>query len=358
MVRFSSSILCLCFAAAAVVVFPGRSVSAAQASSSYAPETRGFFRGGVAYDTNPYRLFKSDDRRSRLLAPDGDWLFRYYGQLQGRHRETRNSSTSVRLSQGGKVFSIADEVNTLLTRGVVRHMYRLSKQLSWTTSIGMKDRSERISRLDYNYGYLDTKIDWRLGNWGLTGGLGWQYFVFKPVMRLSSQGPRGEATLRYRFSQKLQGTARYSATSRLYGRGAGVGNPNSRRRDLLHLGRLGVSWDGSVILKAAYSYSSNQSTIPSGEFNRHALELTATFPIAWKWIGTLHTELQSTGVDPINPSQTTDETNRNAAAVSLSRPLSSNLNVEFRYSAYTNVLEPDPGYRRQVMLLSVERTFD
>ncbi|WP_168210755.1 hypothetical protein [Persicimonas caeni] len=325
----------------------------------------GSVRVGMEYDDNPLRLqtndprLESDDPRLAFLHDDPDMLARYFTTLDSTHRVGGRGQASLRVRHGGKFYRRTTEADAMLTQVLVAYRYRLAERLSLVFDADVKDRTERLSRLDYNRGGVRLGLGWAPEKWRLSARAGWRYFAYKPVAALSSQGPQFDALVRRYFTDTLAGQASYSLTERQFDDG---------RQDTFHVGRLGLVYRSDIFVDASYVLSINRSPLDSQDLTRHGMEVTLTAPLFEKFYGSSKLQLQRTAVaEESGPDALffVDEENRNVVVMSLARPIGEQWEVEGRWSMYIEEFDdaqPTGGvqldYSRQTFLLAVGWGFE
>ncbi len=326
----------------------------------------GSVRVGMEYDDNPFRLqtddprLHSDDPRLAFLQDKPDMLARYFASLSSTHRVGRDGVASLKVRHGGKFFAHSSQADTMLTQVVAGYRQRLGAGLALLFDADVKDRTERLSRLDYNRGGARLGLGWRPGKWRLSALAGWRYFAYKPVPALGSQGPQIDALVRRYLGDAWAAQASYSLARRDFDGG---------RADTFHVLRLGVVYRGTLFVDASYVLSINDSTSSSQNLTRHGLELTLTTPLFEKFYASSKLQLQRTAA----PEQSApdalffvDEQNRNVVVLSVARPVGEQWEVEARWSMYLEEFsdaKPSKGsvsldYSRQTALLAVGWSFE
>lgn len=326
----------------------------------------GSVRVGVEYDDNPLRLqsndprLQSDDPRLDFLHDEPDTLARYFTTLDSAHRVGERGQASLRVRHGGKFYRRTSEADALLTQVLAGYRYRIGEDTSLLFDADVKDRTERMSRLDYNRGGVRLGVGWSPEQWRLSARGGWRYFAYKPVPALSSQGPQFDALVRRYLTDSLAAQLSYSLTERQFDDG---------REDTFHVGRLGLVFRSDFFVDASYILSVNRSPLDSQDLTRHGMELTVTTPLFEKFYGSSKLQLQRTAVaDQSGPDALffVDEENRNVFVLSLARPIGEQWEVEGRWSMYLEEFddaEPTGSavqldYSRQTFLLAVGWGFE
>lgn len=342
----------------ASLVVPSFATGTAWAQGDEDPGRRvaGSVRVGTEYDDNVFRLEGEEQ--------EGGFLSRYFTTLDLAGRGPAQSIATLSLSHGGKFFFLDEHgpADTLLTQLNLGYRHRLVTPVTLWASADMKDRTERISRRDYNLGGAGGGVEVRMGRFGLRGGAAWRYFAFKPNAESSSANAEGLAQLRWSILDELHATAGYTLarrgfeTDRYRREGDEVtvleGDP---RRDTFHVGSAGVAYSGVVVAEARYVYALNASNSYGQELTRHSFDVTLTAPLFWRLFASVHVELQRTTYqDPvlIDANFLVDEDNRNAAVASIARAIGDYFEIEARYSIYLQEFGVGSDYRRQTLMLA------
>jgi hypothetical protein len=357
----------------------------AAATEQTGSRLEGSVRVGIEYDDNPLRL-QSDDPRLESDAPElaflhdePDVLARYFATLDSTHRVGSSGQASLRVRHGAKFYRRTAEADALLTQVLASYRYRLGESVSLFFDADVKDRTERLSRLDYNRGGARLGLGWAPDAWRLSAGAGWRYFAYKPVAALGSQGPQFDGRLRRYLSESVAAELSYSFALRDFDRreidtSGGSETLALGRTDTFHVARAGLVYRSDLFIDVMYVLSLNRSTLDAQDLTRHGLEVTLTAPLFEKFYGSSKLQLQRTQVaDQSRPDALffVDEENRNVVVLSLARPVGDNWfgdnwEVEGRWSMYLEEFEEDAptggqvalDYSRQTFLLAVGWGFE
>jgi hypothetical protein len=363
----------------AVSAQPTVAAQPAVAAKRQASRLEGSVRLGMEYDNNPLRL-QSDDPRLQSDDPDLDFLHdqpdmlaRYFATIDSSHRVGAAGQASLRVRHGGKFYQHTAEADALLTQALISYRYRVAERVSVLFNADVKDRTERLSRLDYNRGGIRLGVGWSPdfwspGAWRLSAGAGWRYFAYKPVATLGSQGPQFDGSLRRYFGDTVAGEVSYSLALRDFD-SADTGGGTQTRTDTFHTARAGFVYRSDFFIDVMYVLSLNRSTLDAQDLTRHGLELTLTAPLFEEFYGSSKLQLQRTQIDDQSRPDAlffVDEENRNVAVLSLARPIGESWEVEGRWSMYLEEFEDDGpsggqvalNYSRQTFLLAVGWGFE
>ena len=349
--------------AAALLVSATPTPSSAQQDNA---QLSGSVRVGMEYDDNPLRLqtndprLQSDDPRLDFLHDQPDVLARYFARLDSIHPVGERGQASFRVRHGGKFYRRTAEADAMLTQLLVGYRHALAHDTSFLFDADIKDRTERMSRLDYNRGGVRLGVGFSPDKWRLSARAGWRYFAYKPAPALGSQGPQFDGYVRRYFSESFAGEGSYSLARRQFDDG---------RSDTFHVGRLGVVYRSDFFVDVMYVLSVNRSTLDSQDLTRHGVELTVNAPLFEEFYGTSKLQLQRTAVaDQSNPDAFffVDEENRNAVVLSLARPFADGWEIEGRWSMYLEEFDGAESagrgvrldYSRQTFLLAVGWGFE
>lgn len=322
----------------------------------------GSVRAGTEYDDNVFRLEGE--------GQEGGFLSRYFGTLDLATRALPRSIASASISHGGKFFFQNDHgrADTLLTQLNLAYRQRLWEPFGIWAQADMKDRTERETRRDYNTGGAGAGVEAFSGRVSARAGAAARYFAYKPASGSSSTNVEGLLRVSVDILDGVAAYAGYTLARRSFDvdrferRDQEVvpveGDP---RRDMFHIGQIGVGYRGSIVADLNYSYAQNVSNSFGQGLRRHAVDLTITAPLPWRLFASAHLELQRTTYDDpvlIDANFLVDEDNRNAAVISLVRALGENWEVETRYSLYLQEFGVGSDYRRQTILLALGYVFD
>lgn len=330
---------------------------------------RADLRVGIEYDDNPLRLQEEDPRGGSAGSEGDDFdeapdrLVRYFSSVDWAHGLGQGGRVWADLRHGGKVFARRTEADALLTQVRVGVRKEVGKSGWLGASADVKDRTERRSRLDYNRGGVGVSGGGALGAWKLQAGLGWRYFAFKPSPASSSTGPKGTVGARLEMSDEWSTWVDYGLTARFFERSISeeARVNTTARRDIYHLGALGVGYRGAFIGEATYSLMYNDSTIEAQGLLRHRVDLSATVALPWRLYATARLDVQraerGTSARP-DALFFVDEDNRNVMVLSLARDLGDAWEVEARYSRYREAFTGvdaagELNYRRQTVLVGL-----
>ena len=315
-------------------------------------------RLGLEVDDNPLRA-------PGQVQEQADAVARYFASLDGAYGLDASSTVVVQVRHGGKRFYQAQDADTLLTQASLSYQRHLPYGLTWWVSADAKDRTERVSFLDYHSGGVASALAWRSAWAALEASAGWRYFAFKPNNATGTDGPLAALMLRAPLDQSWQLMASYTWLYRRFDVRQLVAEPEQSgvftqtdqlRRDHFHVMRLGASWRGPVVLDGGYVLSLNRSNSAGQALQRHSVELTMTAPLGWGLLGSAHAELlRTTYEDPflIDANFLIDEDNRNSVVLALARPLGERWDVEARYSVFTQEFGGASDYRRQTLMIAL-----
>ncbi len=321
----------------------------------------GTIRLGGEYDSNARR--RADDGS---VTPDG--LTRYFLALEGRLPSTENASLQLRLQQGGKLFVQTSEADTLLTEAGMTYQHRLGSSLRLDLDVSLKDRLERRSRQDYSRGRAVAGPTLRLDPVVVRGRVGWRYFAFRPNPTSSSHGPTGSIDVGVHIVEGLQLQTQYTLSQRRFRADRLTRREDlvqrdegTKRRDGLHVVRVGGAYRSSVILQAHYLFWANLSNAYGQGLRRHGVELGATIPLPWRLYVSSRLRLQRTQYeDPllVGANFTVDENNRNSAIASLTRVIGDHWELEARYRLFLEEFGSASAYQRQTGFFGLGYVFD
>lgn len=337
------------------------------ASASAAPPQRAGMRlqaqlrAGVEYDDNALRASGS--------AVDSDVVARYFTAIDGSYELGGGAVVVAQVRHGGKRYARFDRADTLLTQVNVLYQRQLLESLSLGVSADLKDRTERVSYLDYHTGGVGAQLGLKLGWLGIDGALGWRYFAFKPNNATGNSGPVASLTLRAPLGESWQLNASYSWNMRQFdirqlvpteepGR---YEQTEQLREDVFGVLRFGVYWRGPLIVDAAYVLSGNSSNSAGQDLVRHSAQLTVTAPLPLGWLVSAHGELLRTSYDDpflLDANFLIDEDNRNTAVLAVSKPFAERWDMELRYSLFTQEFGGARDYDRQTLMLALGCTLD
>lgn len=331
----------------------------------------GTVRVGGEYDSNALRTEVAD----RV----DDVLLRYFAAVEADLGEGDGGGGQVSLQQGGKIFGQQKSADTLLTRARLTYGAPVADGLEAGLDVSVKDRLERrppggnAAHQDYNLGRAGMTLTGYPGAWSLGLAAGWRYFAFRPNPSSSNHGPYGSLQAGVQVAPRWRLRASYRASGRLYPsvrlvpveaeEGETVGQPapdGSRRRDLLHMGQVGVAFRGPVIVEGAYRLWLNRSNSHGSELTRHGVVLDGTVPLPWRLYLSARLQLQRTDYrDSIFAvaDLAVDEENRNALVGSLTRVFGEHWEIEARYRLYLEAFGASATYRRQTIFVGTGYVF-
>lgn len=329
----------------------------AQADVGDRARLAGQVRAGVEYDDNALRASGAEGQ--------ADLIARYFASLDGLYGLDASSAVSLQVRHGGKRYMQLDRADTMLTQLGVGYQRRLGDSVTLGVNADIKDRTERVSFLDYHTGGLGLSLGWQVGWFGLDAMAGWRYFAFKPNNATGNDGPTASVVLRAPLTQSWQLNLSYAWFSRRFDVRQLVAIPDEpgryaqseqTRQDYFQVLRFGGSWRGPIIVDGGYAVSWNRSNSAGQDLMRHSVELTLTAPLVWGWLGSAHAELLRTSYDDpflIDANFLIDEDNRNTAVFALSRPFGDRWDVELRYSLFTQEFGGARDYTRQTLMLAL-----
>ncbi|MEZ4459596.1 MAG: hypothetical protein R3E66_07660 [bacterium] len=320
----------------------------------------GSVRAGMEYDDNALR--------TEAVEPVPDFLARYFTALTMQYPAAAPRSSFVfDLAHGGKFFMAEPDADTLLTQVYVGYQQRLGQPIGIYAQLDIKDRTERISRRDYNRGGGGAGLDVFLGDFSLRTGVAARYFAFKPSPDASSSNVESSSRVRWDFLPSAYAALSYTYARRAFSTtrfllrdGLVEEDPNVERSDTFHVVSASVGWRGPVVLEAAYAYSVNDSNSYGQNLGRHSADLTGTAALPWQLFLSAHLELQRTTYeDPvlIDADFLVDEDNRNSLVGSVARALGDSWEVEVRYSLYLQEFGVGSDYSRQTVMLAAGYLF-
>lgn len=331
----------------------------------------GTVRVGGEYDSNALRTEVAD----RV----DDLLLRYFAAVDAELEGSEGAEGEVRLQQGGKIFRRQKSADTLLTNASLDYRADLAERLQLGLDVSVKDRLERRPRgednahQDYNRGSAGLTLVGYPGPWSLSLATGWRYFAFRPTPASSNHGPYGAFRVGLQVAPDWRLRAGYRASDRMYPSvrlvagetddGETVGEPasdGSRRRDLLHVGQLGVRYRGPVILDGGYRLWLNRSNSYGSELVRHGLVVDGTVPLPWRLYLSARLQLQRTRYQDAVfavADLAVDEENRNAVVASVTRVVGDHWEIEARYRLYLEAFGASATYRRQTIFLGTGYVF-
>ena len=318
---------------------------------------------------------ESDSNANRVEGPitDSDVLSRYFFKLDANHFVGRTQSLSTKVRSGGKLYRTVTRENTLLNQADLRYTLRPLAELEqdWLylfAAGSLKDRSERESHRDY------LSLDGRgglgviLGPVSLNGSLGYRNFAYKPDPGLSSFGPAYGGSARWSITDNFILSAgvnlqlrRFDST-RFTVRDNGdvvqtIGADNLREdrstswfADFQYRGDLGV-------VQLTGTLSDNRSNSYGQSLQRLGGLLTATVPLPFELLFNARFGIQRTIYSDeifIDPTVVIDEDNRYSLVAALALPLTELVDVELKYSLYTQEFGlASADYLRQLVFAGV-----
>jgi len=331
----------------------------------------GTVRAGLEYDTNAHR--------TNVGSAAGDALSRYFAALEGTFETSDGGRLSLRLRHGGKLFAREHAADTLLTGASLRYRHRLGSRAYGIVDLRIKDRIERrvtgadVPHQDYNRGGGEAGIGLDLGPVDAVATVGWRYFAFRPSPSSSNHGPEARVGLSGEPTDRLRLRANYTLSLRDFravrfdrveteGGGSAV-RPDASgelRDDRLHVGRVGGTYRGPLIVEAHYQVLRNLSNSYGRALTRHGVELRATAPLPWNLFLSGAGRVQRTSYeDPLFVTEDlrVDEDNRNSLVVSLTRVVGEHWELEGRYRLFIEAFGDASDYRRQTASFGVGYLF-
>jgi len=314
----------------------------------------------------------SNANREEGAAPTPDVLSRYFFVLDANHGIDAAQSVQTRVRSGGKLFRHVSRESTLLNQAEVRYTVRPLTSLAqdWLFVYGLggiKDRTESESHRDYLRLEGTAGLGVTLGPVLLTGGGGYRAFAYKPDPALSSVGPgwelgaRWSITDRYVLSGGASGqTRRYDAT-RFVLRDNGdvvqaIGAANLREDGSTALFGS-FQYRGSFIIQVTGTWQDNASNSYGQSLARLGGVLSATVPLpADLALSGRFSVQQTTYSDEIFIDETfvVDEDNRNSFAATLEWGMTELIDLEVRYSLYTQEFGlASADYLRQLVFVGL-----
>ncbi|MEM1347027.1 MAG: hypothetical protein AAGI01_00625 [Myxococcota bacterium] len=357
------------------------------AAWAQAPETSkqltAQFGTGVEVDTNALREGAINENvgeaasgetqavdESADFVPVVSGLARTFASLELTVPASPRARFNLEASAGGKVFFAEDAAgaDVAISQAAARYTRRLGQSpFRLGASLDIKDRTERTSRFDYTRSSTALHAGLGLKRLSLTASAGWRLFSFKPDPATSSAG--GAASVGARaflgrgwsvsatgsLSQRRFTTQRLLTTRDASGLDIVVQDGGLRRDDLYNAS-LGVSWRGAAILDAAYIVLANRSNSQVQDLARQSLDATLTSPLAWGTFVSARVLLQRARFESpltIDGNFIIEEDNRNAAILSLARPVGESWELELKYSLYTQAFGDTNEYSRQLFMFGV-----
>ncbi len=162
---------------------------------------------GVEYDDNVLRTTLTD------APPRSDGLSRYFASVDVGHRHDA-LTTMIQLRQGGKLFWAERDADALLTQATLTARYKLDDVWSLGATLDIKDRTERLSVLDYTRGGATMELSAAWQRLELSAGGGWRMFAFKPSPNASTDGLAAQASARLLIVEGVSAQAAYGLTLR------------------------------------------------------------------------------------------------------------------------------------------------
>lgn len=324
---------------------------------------------GVEYDDNVLRTTLTD------APPRSDGLSRYFASVDVGHRHDA-LTTMIQLRQGGKLFWAERDADALLTQATLAARYKLDDVWSLGATLDIKDRTERLSVLDYTRGGATMELSAAWQRLELSAGGGWRMFAFKPSPSASTDGLAAQASARLSIVEGVSAQAAYGLTLRDFTTGRFVrdmprpGEQQDRlrllqdsapRRDQFHSVSIGAQWQGPVVLELTYQYANNKSNSYGQGLQRHSGDVTLTAPLVWELYLSANVGLQRTLYDDpvlVDANFQVDEENRNQAVLALQRPLGELWDVELRYSLFGQEFGGGGDYGRQTLMFALGFTYD
>jgi len=312
--------------------------------------------------------------QNAAFAPVVSGLARTFGAIELSIPASPRARFDLEASAGGKVFFAQDAAgaDVAISQAAARYTSRVSQSpLRLGASLDSKDRAGRTSRFDYTRG--GGSVDMGLGfkRVSLSASTGWRMFSFKPDPATSSTGPTASVGARAFVGKGVSLSASGSLAQRRFtsprfieGQDADgfriIVQDDILRRDTLTNASLGVSWRGPVILDVAYLVLVNRSNSLVQDLARQSLDATLTSPLVWGTFVSARVLLQRARFESplvVDGNFIIEEDNRNAAILSLARPIGESWEIELKYSLYTQAFGDTNEYSRQLFMLGVGYAF-
>ena len=312
---------------------------------------------GLESDSNAARSDRASARR--------DLLTRYSLKLSTRER-LKGQQLSMTLRSGGKLYEEVSTEDTLLNQATLGYtafpLYDEQTPSRWFvfTSGSLKDRTDRGSARDYVRGRGDIGTGARLGLLTMSGGVGYNYFGFKPNPTLSNHGLGVSVGLKVNVRDVWgarvgfrQQTKRFSTSKVLSSPDGLMLDDSAQRRDDVVVVSGGLSYQGLFVADLEFTYLSNTSNSYGQGITRQGVALSTTTPLFWDILLNSRLGIQrTTYADPLEVDEAigVDEDNRNNVVLSLERPLYGAVRAEVRYALYTQEFGLESvDYNRQLV---------
>ncbi|MBN1944251.1 MAG: hypothetical protein JW797_01190 [Bradymonadales bacterium] len=309
------------------------------------------FKAGLEVDTNPQRLVG--------VTSDSDLVERFFLQADLDHQQPgQMQHGSIRL--GGKRFYRTGDEDTLIADLSGTIWYRLFEGVAISSRLTVRDRTERGHIRDYARLGANLGLTFSFAGFHVRAGPAAGYFLYKPNPDLCSRSVGGFAETGYHPSASWSVGVSYSFTDRLYRQrqvfSSATGlryDQDNARQDADHVVGASVAYNGPFMVNLDLYWQRNLSNSYGKRFSRFIGRLTGAFPLPWEFIANLQGSLQQTGFDEgvlVDPTFTVEDENRNSLVVAISRPITSWLRAEIRYSWYTQEFGGDEStYQRHLI---------